>query len=353
MCTKIEIKTKNENVIVARTGEFEAYCNTEVMYMPRGTEFNRFVNKPELGVMISKSNIIGTITPFLSGETLLDGMNEYGLVFNTHWFSQVTKYKLWNESESKDKIDFTVLPTILLSECKDIDEVKEFIKENKSLIGDLENGMQMPYNHSMTDSLGNSIVIECIDGEVSVTDNNKYKVLTNTPSLKKHIENADKFFKSSSNVDPKENIEDGLNIISNISTKNLPGGFDSQSRFIRASYILKNIDKASTDEEGINLCFRILHTSDVIKGMALTDVGTDDVPFREHVIWSDKLDKHIAYHTDVVIVSDTRNLKYYWTTYNNLTPRFIDMKKLIEKNAMKFSIKKSDDGSKEFFEIKP
>lgn len=351
MCTKVQLTTIEGNTIVGRTGEFEAYCQTEVLFLPSGSCIDRFAGTDKYGTFNNKYALIGTITPFLSKETLLDGMNEKGLVFNTNWYSQKTEYKVFDESDSDKVIDFVVLPSYILSECSTIEEAKAWIEKNREWIGVLKTVTNHPYHHSLTDAKGGTIVLCMEKGELLVLDNNKYKVLTNTPELKVQIENADNIINNTINIDPLTNERFGMNYTSNVSTINLPGGFDSMSRFTRAAYISKNIDPVSGDDEGVNTIFRILNTSDSIKGMMLTDESKNDVSqYPSNMIWSTQHDKHSAYQTDVFIVSDTKNLRYFHKTYDNLTPRFIDMKECIKANK-KITVKRSNDGISKFQKI--
>lgn len=346
MCTKIQFKTRQGSVIVARTGEFEAYCKTETIFLPIGSKVNKWVNRDDLFTFETELAMVGTITPFLSNETLLDGMNEKGLVFNTNYYSKLTKYKEFSESEIDESfIDFTVLPTLLLSKCSTIDEVKSTIENLKDHIGVLETNINHPYWHSITDAAGNTVVIQMENEVVVVKDNNKYGVLTNPPKLEDHISNADKYMEGRTNVD-------GKNTVSNSSTMDLPGGFDAASRFLRAVHMTKFMEPVNEGNEAINLAFRILHTSDSVPGTALVDIRDDkDYEGAQNLTYSESKEGHIFYHTDVSIVSDTKELKYYWTTYDNLIPRYVDLKKLIQKGE-KVKINRHSDLEDKFIEIK-
>lgn len=354
MCTKIQFKTKQENIIVGRTGEFDAYCETNVVFLPKGTKYRRFVNNDSLGTLITNKFMIGTTTPFLSGETLLDGMNEDGLVFNTHYYSLLGEVREFDEKLiTKKHMDFTVLATTILSNFSTCKDAAKFIEENEQYIGGVRGGTNLPYHYSFTDKKGDTFVLETVNKKIRVKWNNEWKVMTNTPSLEQHISNAKKFFlENKTNVDPL--IGEGeVPVTSNISTKNLPGGFDAQSRFIRASWMIKNMEPVNNGDEAINTAFRILHSFDVVAGTALTNGNNSDGTIQkiEHAIWSEKKLGHYAYATDCIIISDTQELKYYWKSINNISPRFMDMKKLIKEGSKKVTIKKYNDGSIPFQEV--
>jgi choloylglycine hydrolase len=92
----------------------------------------------------------------------------------------------------------------------------------------------------------------------------------------------------------------------------LPGDFTPPSRFIRAVAFSQSALPVATAQEGVLQAFHLLNQFDIPKGAARSvDNG-----------------KKIADYTLWTSVSDLKNLRYHFRTFDNSRIRMIDMKKL-------------------------
>lgn len=114
----------------------------------------------------------------------------------------------------------------------------------------------------VADKTGECTVIECVKGEIRIYDNPCH-VLTNNPTFPEHLQNL-----KNQDFSKMKNLPKGDPSLT------LPGDFSSVSRFLKVSYLIKNLPHLKTDEEAINHFFDILGSVKMLKGCVLTDMRT-------------------------------------------------------------------------------
>lgn len=166
-----------------------------------------------------------------------------------------------------------------------------------------------PLHWIIADKTGASIVVETDADGMHVYDNH-VGCLTNNPQFPKQLFNLNNY-QDVSPAMPKNNFSSKINMDGysrGLGSRNLPGGMDAESRFVRVAFNKFNAPVADTEEENIDTYFHILHSAEQQKG--LDQVGPDSF---EYTIYSDgtNLDKGI----------------FYYTTYTDKQIKVVDMNK--------------------------
>lgn len=239
MCSGIRIITKDDQVIVARTLEFGQNI----------LKFQKFQN----------DKIKGVSTP--DGK-LLDGLNRRGLHVMCFYFPKCASYS--KPKHGVVNVKPTDLAMMILEKCASTNDVEYLIPRVNVIEEKYPPFTETPPMHWMvTDSKGNSIVLEPENGKLNVYKND-LGVFTNSPSFPEHIEQADRALKKVSQYsDPKAESQ-GTGAIG------LPGDFSSVSRFIRLAFFADVIPQPKNSTEGFNTAIHVLNNFDIPLGAVAT-----------------------------------------------------------------------------------
>jgi len=271
MCTGIKIDY-NDGCVMGRTMDFEVPLNYNAIYLPRSYNFGNDLMGNRL---YSKYKTLGIC--FENRTPLKDGINEHGLIGITNAFSG---FNLFDNKVKVDKTNISSLYylTYALSNYKTVEE----------LIGDLPNIHMSTKDHSgedaispdfhfmFADSTKRSVVIEPKRREL-VYYENPYNVMTNSPGFESHIKRLNK-------VLDLDNLDD-FN-----SSKDLPGGYDPFSRFIKAFYLTKMNVKVNTSKEAFSHFYNIIATMVMPEGF-VTNKKHKETTFSRYICAYDTKNK--------------------------------------------------------------
>lgn len=85
---------------------------------------------------------------------------------------------------------------------------------------------------ALNDATGDSAALECIDGELKISHDRAYTVMTNQPTFDKQLENLGQYRGFGGD-------------------KRLPGTHEPSDRFIRGAYYSKNLPEPSSEREAV------------------------------------------------------------------------------------------------------
>lgn len=239
MCTGIKIDY-DDGCVMGRTMDYEVPLRYNVLYLPRNYHYsNDLMGNP----MYSKYKAMGLC--FENRNPLKDGVNEHGLVGITNEFNG---FNLYDCTVNPGKVNISSLDyfTYALTNYKNVDEL---VEDLPNIHISTRNGMGQsvicPDFHFMfADSTKRCIVVEPKEKKL-VYYENPYDVMTNSPSFEAQVRRLRKFLDIN-------NLED-FN-----SAKDLPGGYDPVSRFIKAYYLTKMNVKSRDYKEAISHAYNIL-----------------------------------------------------------------------------------------------
>lgn len=312
-CTDIHLQSKDGAHIIARTLEFAMEFDSQLVSTPRGMSFT--VTTPNNKPGKSWKNKIGYVyVNALKQLFTVDGMNEQGLTFEYLYLPGLTQYQSVPAGKDAMAIPYTYLGDYLLGNCATLDEVRAALKDlyvYQQTIPGLGD-MVFPLHAAIHDASGKGIVVEFINGNMVIHD---YKdVMTNSPTYDWHLTNLLQYLNLSP-YNPAPIIINGVSYGMNgqgAGMIGLPGDVSPASRFVKMAFMLHYANQADTAFDAVNLARHIINNVDIPIGIAREKTSTAD-----------------AYdYTQWTVFKDQTNKIIYFTTYDNLTLRAVDMKKL-------------------------
>ena len=309
-CTDARVTAKDGSVLTARSMEFGAAMNSRLVIRPRGSEFE----SPASGNTKGKSWKGKYGFTYLDGlgiDCVVDGLNEAGLGFGALYLPDFAKYEEVESSMNGRAISNLQLGAWILSQFSNVDEVRISLSEinvwgeKLSIFGN----EYVPLHYVVHDSSGKSIVLEWVDGKLSVYDNN-IGVMTNSPPYDWHLTNLRNYISlSPDNSNPV--VVGGITYPANGQGSGLfgmPGDPTPPSRFIQTAFALTSSTTPNDATEALILGQKLLNRVDLPEGLA-RDPKSGESDITQWVVFRDHKDK-----------------VYYYRTYNDMTLRAIDLK---------------------------
>lgn len=293
MCTSLTYEAKDNTFFLARTMDFGFKLEGRPVVIPRNYTWVKQNGKE----IKTRYGFVGAGRK-LEGYFFADGINEFGLsVAELYHLNEAT----YHDSKAADKLNLAPHEFIMwvLGENKSIAELKEniagvrLINKKISLLDTVP-----PLHYIITDSTGESIVIETEEKELKIKDN-PVGVMTNSPKFEWHLTNLNNYiFLKPTNVKDRTVGELELRPFGQGSgTFGLPGGFTSPERFVRTVYTKQLIKQAADSTEAVNTILKILNGVTIPKGVNIKDDGMDD-------------------YTQYRAVMDATNQIYYFNPYD-------------------------------------
>lgn len=312
-CTSILINTADNSKVVGRSMEFGQFLNSSVLVNPRGQKVQS--TAPNNGKGISWTTKYGYIA--LNGfgmDFAIDGMNEKGLSYGALWMPG-SEYQKVGANEADKALSTTQFGPWILGNFATTAEVKQALNNVKvwgEPIATLNNSVP-PAHMIISDTQGNSIVIEFYQGAPKVYDN-PIGVLTNFPWFDWQLLNLQNFINLKAlNANPTKMdsmVLGGTGQGSGL--MGIPGDWTPPSRFVRAANFKEFAKQPKDAIGGVNLLAHLLNTVDIPIGDVVEREGRN--PVVDYTQW--------------IVIKDLSHLQFYYRTYEDLTLRKIDFSKV-------------------------
>lgn len=311
-CTGIKLTAKDGSIIHGRTLEYAIEIQSSIAMIPRGYTFAGTTNNgPGLSYQ-SKYASLGAIS--FDKPAILDGINEKGLsvgVFYFPGFASYTQLSPENQSKALSPVDFS---NWILTQFATVDEVKESLDQVVIVPTVLKQwGTEPPpFHYIVYDRAGDCLIIEPLNGKL-VTYENKFGVITNSPTYDWHLTNMRNHVNLTTlNAKPIEAFGMKFSPLGlGSGMVGLPGDFTPPSRFVRAAIFTITATPPETAEKGIFQGFHILNQFDIPVGLSREKVGD--------VVYTD--------YTMVTCMRDPQALKFYFKTFDDQSIKMVDLKK--------------------------
>lgn len=247
MCTTIKVKS-DEGYVLARTMDFEHPLEYNGVYHPRDT----YLFKDLMGNPINSTyKYMGMV--FYDTRPIKDGVNEWGLAGSTNYFHAMDPHS-HELKEGKVNLSSLYYMNYALTKYRNVEELVEDLA-NIHISDRNKDGEKIicpEFHHMFVDREGRCVVVEPKDKEYHAYDN-PYGVMTNSPSFPSHVRSLKKMI-------DLDNLDDFNG------SKDLPGGFDPKSRFIKAYFFKEQEVAAKNQREGLASAYNILDAMSLPKG---------------------------------------------------------------------------------------
>lgn len=362
MCTLMSIEARDGSKLTGRTNEFTAFYKSELVFEPRNSKFKTNFSEGTHSTWENKYSFIHQTAPGIipSQEMGADGLNEHGLSISLLYFHYHDYKELKKDEIKPHNVNWIYAGSYILGNYKNVEEIKKDQKKLEDIFywdfGFPQAGLGCHF--AILDKNGDSVVVEPERKQFLIKEN-PLKVLTNSSPLEFHYENLRKY----SHLNSPErkpvlykNLPNHKLLTQGNGLFGIPGDFTADSRFVRSAIFSSLVDEPDNQEQAATWLFRMLHTADLVPGFITDELGKEKFAqtkkmFKETLQLKTK-DFTITDHTDNILVKDMSNLLYYYKTSENITPRVIDMKKLVKANK-KVKIVLDEDKTTKFTEVTP
>lgn len=292
MCTSI-IYNAGDGYF-GRNLDLEVSFGQQVVIAPRDYVFN-FRKMP---TMDHHYAIIGVALVKDNYPLYFDGANEEGLGMAGLNFDGPAHF--FDVEDGKDNVSpFEFIPYVL-GQCKNVAEAQKLLANLNLVNINFSDQLKLsPLHWLIADRSGKSIVVESTATGLHVYDN-PVGVLTNNPEFPQQLTNLANY-QSVSPAEPANTLTPGVdlnNYSRGIGSHLLPGGMDSESRFVKETFTKLHAPVGKSEQENVTNYFHILHAVDQQKG--LDEVAPDTF---EYTIYSDGVNLSTG--------------TLYYTTYEN------------------------------------
>lgn len=301
-CTRVVYEGPDGMIATGRTMDWKENPQTNLYVFPRGMERKG----AESAATIQWTSKYGSVVAAGYDIGICDGMNEKGLVANLLFLPE-SVYE--TENDIRPIMGLSIWTQYILDNFATVEEAVDELKNDKFRIDapDLPNGVKSRLHLAISDSTGNSAIIEYLDGHVSIYEGKQYQVLTNSPAYNLQLAVND-YWKQVG----------GLNM--------LPGTNRSSDRFARASFYINAVAQTSDPEIAVPTVFSVIRNVSVPYG-----ISTPDSPHISSTRWRS--------------VCDQKDLVYYFEKTVPMAVMHINLKELDFSNGSAERVLKLTDGN--------
>ncbi|MCL6358509.1 linear amide C-N hydrolase [Pectobacterium polaris] len=269
-CTRFVYKDPNnlDYPITARSMDWAEDTKTNLWIFPRELKRSGAAGQHSLEWTSKYGSVIASA--FDSNANMAsttDGVNEKGLAANVLWLAE-SEYPKTAPTAKKPGLSVAGWAQYALDNFATVDEAVKWLQEEKFTLvtKKVEGQERMATLHlSLSDSSGDSAIIEYIDGKQVIHHDKKYQVMTNSPTFDQQLALNAYWDQIGGNV-------------------MLPGTNRAADRFVRASFYVKNVapnklipgvaekSKIEKDKADLATAFSIIRNVSVPYGYSLPNM---------------------------------------------------------------------------------
>lgn len=286
-CTRIVYLGEGNNVITARSMDWKIDVESDLWIFPRGMERSGQAGENSLKWTSQYGSVI--TSGFNIATT--DGMNEKGLSANVLWLVE-SEYPKFDKN-SKPGLSLAAWTQYVLDSFPDVaSAVAAIEKEPYTIVtADVPGESRLASLHlSLSDTSGDSAIIEYIDGKQVIHHDRKYQVMTNSPTFDQQLA-LNSYWQQIGG------------------TTMLPGTNRAADRFVRASFYVNAIPQQAPAEEALASMLSVIRNTSVPLG-----ISTPDQPNISSTRWR--------------TLADHKNQLYVFDSVTSPSVFWVDLKKI-------------------------
>lgn len=287
-CTRVVYTGTDSLIIVGRSLDWKTPIPTNVYVYPRGMK----KKGAEGANAVTWTSKYGAVYAVGYDAGVTEGMNEMGLAVNG-LFCKGTVY--FNQSNAdRPPMSLAMFPAWILDMCATTDEAVDLLKSQNFTLGGatFDGGTVSVLHWGITDRSGHSVIVEFVNGVISINDMGSYPCMTNDP-----------------NWPSMKAIIDYWNKIGG--TNALPGTVSSPDRCVRGTFFVEHVDKTSDPDLGASILRTVMNNVSVPYTYHTSADGEPNVSMTQ---WRS--------------FSNIRDLRYYFDLATNNGFNYIDLSRL-------------------------
>ncbi|MGA0599018.1 linear amide C-N hydrolase [Enterovirga sp. CN4-39] len=286
-CSRFVFLGDDGKIFTARSMDWAQRIDTDLYILPRGMARNGEVGPNSLRWTAKYGSLVATAF----NNSTSDGVNERGLSANILWLEE-SQYPVFNAS-SPPGLAVSVWTQYALDNFATVSEaVAAFEKQPFTLVTTTIPGadFKTTVHLSLSDSSGDSAIIEYIDGKQVIHHGRQYQVMTNSPTYNQQLALASYWSQIGGTV-------------------MMPGTSRASDRFARAAFYVKAIPKDGDPDRLLASVYGIIRNISVPLGVA-----TPDQPEIASTRWRSVYDhKRRLYFFESAMSPNT-----FWTDLNQI-----------------------------------
>ena len=285
-CTRAVYFGKEGQTVTGRTMDWVEEMQSNLYLMPRAMEHTSNTKTP-----FTWTSRYGSVITSIYGGGTADGMNEKGLVANMLYLSE-SEYPAAATQDRRQTLSIAAWAQYVLDSYATVAEAVEGMKKEPFRLVPVTapSGHAGTVHLSVSDPSGDSAIFEYIGGKLTIHHGREHQVMTNSPTFDKQLP-LNEYWKSIGG------------------TVMLPGTNRASDRFARASFYINAAEQSANPREAVAAVFSVMRNVSVPRG-----IRTPDQPNIASTIWR--------------IVSDQKNLVYYYESTFSPSIVWIDLKQL-------------------------
>ncbi|MEM1082056.1 MAG: choloylglycine hydrolase family protein [Pseudomonadota bacterium] len=315
-CTGLRVIAEDGAVVVGRTMEFGFDVQSDAAVVPVGTQLTSSLTDSRASFSYRvEHGFVGANA--MGRRVVADGVNERGLYVGAHYFPGYAGYVELTDENADRALAPEDYATWLLAGFASVEEVRAHFADVVLVGNPIEEigGIAAPLHFVVHDASGASIVIEPVDGELTLHEN-PLGVFTNSPGFDWHMTNLNNYMNLTATNVPQFELGNAVwlqQFGQGTGMRGLPGDFTPPSRFVRAVAYSQSAETLATAEPTVKQVFHIMNAFDIPRG-AVQDVHDDGVHL-DYTVWTS--------------VADLQNRRWLFRTYNDQTIRSIDVREAL------------------------
>jgi len=277
-CTRLVYLGPNDNVITARSMDWKSDIGTNLWILPRGAERTGETGPNSIAWTAKYGSVIASAYDIATS----DGVNEKGLMVNLLWLVE-SEYPEYDGKEPG--LAISLWAQYMLDNFATVAEAVTALEQHPFVLvtDKMPNTDVMATLHlSMSDSTGDSAIVEYIDGKQVIHHDRKYQVMTNSPTFDQQLA-LNAYWKQIGG------------------TVMLPGTNRASDRFARASFYVNAIPKDEDPNRALASVFSVIRNASVPYGL-----NTPDEPNISSTRWRTVVDhKRMLYFFESALTPNT------------------------------------------------
>lgn len=218
-CSRVTYLGDKGTVLVGRTLDWSNPIPTNIYVYPQGVAKQSNAQGP----MFKWTSKYGSVLAVGYDGGVTEGMNERGLVMNG-LFCKHTVYRVPDADGKLPVMSLAMLVSYFLDNFQSVEEVYQWMQANPFAISGktFDGGKVSTLHWGITDRTGDTLIVEYVNGEMTLHRGRQYQVLTNNPTFPQMLA-----------INAYWEGVGGQHM--------LPGTPSSPDRFVRASYFIHHV----------------------------------------------------------------------------------------------------------------